>query len=263
MTESKNRRTTPSSSGASPRERLLGAALALLGLALAGTGVAAVFTTDSDTGAAALLGVGIILVLFVAIGERLELLRYGDLELVLRRKADEAAKRGDHDAANALRHAADTVSGRVERAAHTYKAVRRMKPGHRRTDRLDEIVEEGRQAAHEREIDEEEVLRVVWTGSAGARAWALGVLEERPEFATTRAILEALERPEHVHDQYHALVLADRFLALDTTERWASNRIADKVRHLRASGAFGTDADCLNASAELLQHADELRDRRS
>jgi hypothetical protein len=115
------------------REQLVGRALTLLGLALAGAGVAAVFTTDSDTGAAALLGVGVILVLFVAVGDRLESLRYGDLELVLRRKADEAEERGDLQAARALRHAADTVGERIALAAQSYKAVRQMKPGLERT----------------------------------------------------------------------------------------------------------------------------------
>jgi hypothetical protein len=55
---------------------------------------------------------------------------------------------------------------------------------------------------------------VLWTGSAGARAWALGVLQARPELATTRAVLETLQRPEHMHDQYHALVLAVGLLRL-------------------------------------------------
>jgi hypothetical protein len=251
------------STGSPRREQLVGRALALLGLALAGTGVAAVFTTDSDTGAAALLGVGVILVLFVAVGDRLESLRYGNLELVLRRKADEAEERGDLQAAKVLRHAADTIGERVARAAQSYRVVRQMKPGQERTEKLDQIVGEGERAAHEREIDEEEVLRVLWTGSAGARAWALGVLNARPELATTRAVLEALQRPEHMHDQYHALLLADQFVALDTTERWARTRIADAVRERRESGALGNDENCLNAAEMVLKRIDEMGDRRS
>jgi hypothetical protein len=226
--------------------------------------VAAVFTTDSDTGAAALLGVGVLLVLFGAFGDRLDSLRYGGLELVLRRKADEAEERGDPQAARVLRDAANTVGERVARAAHSYKSVRRMKPGEERTAKLDEIVREGKLAAKEREVDEEEVLRVLWTGSAGARAWAFGVLQERPELATTRAVLEALKRPEHVHDRYHALVLADQFIREPTTEFWARERIADTVRDLRISGAFGTDQDSYDAADELLHNfLRDMRDRRS
>jgi hypothetical protein len=107
------------STQASRREQLVGRGLALLGLAMAATGVAAVFTTDSDTGAAALVGVGVILLLFAAAGDRLESLRYGDLEHALRRKADEAAERGDEQAARALRRAADTIGERVARAAQS------------------------------------------------------------------------------------------------------------------------------------------------
>src|SRR4051812_30791346 len=76
--------------GSSRRQQIVARTVAVLGLALVGAGVAAVFTTDSDTGAAALLAVGVLLVLLVVFEDRLESLRYGDLELVLRRKADEA-----------------------------------------------------------------------------------------------------------------------------------------------------------------------------
>ena len=234
-------------------------AVAVLGLALVGTGVVAVFSTDNDTGAAALLGLGVLLMVFVALGDRLESLRYGDLELKLRRKAEEAEERGDLEAAKVLRDAADTVANRVSRAVQSYKTVRQMKPGDARTIKLDEIVEEGQRAAHEREIDDEAVLNVLWTGSAGARAWALGVLRERPDLATTRAILEAVQRPEHMHDQYHALELADQFIVLQTTEPEARERIADAVRDVRDAGALGKDADSLAAAESVLQKVEEMR----
>jgi hypothetical protein len=264
MASTESLSTTESRSTESPRrQQLVARTVAVLGLALVGAGVAAVFTTDSDTGAAALLAVGVLLVLLVVFEDRLESLRYGDLELVLRRKADEAVERGDLQAAKVLRDAADTVGERVARAAHSYKAVRRMNPGPERTEQLDDIVEEGTLAAREREIDEEAVLNVLWTGSAGARAWALGVLLERPELATTRAILEAVQRPEHMHDQYHALELADRFVVLETTEYWAQERIADAVRDLLDSDALGSDQDSHDAAQSVLRHVDEIRTRRS
>jgi len=106
------------------RQRLVPSALAVLGLGLAATGVAAVFMAESDTGAAALLTIGVILVLFAAVGDRLESLRYGDFELVLRRKADEAARRGDIVEAKALQRAADTVAQRVARLARSYTTAR-------------------------------------------------------------------------------------------------------------------------------------------
>jgi hypothetical protein len=74
---------TRSTESSITRQWLVSAGLAVLGLGLAAAGIVAVFTTESDTGAAALLAVGTILVLFTALGDRLESLRYGDLELVL------------------------------------------------------------------------------------------------------------------------------------------------------------------------------------
>jgi hypothetical protein len=50
-------------------QQLAAGALVLFGLGLAGAGVAAVFTTSSDVVAAAMLGVGSVLVSFVAVGE--------------------------------------------------------------------------------------------------------------------------------------------------------------------------------------------------
>ena len=152
------------------RQRLVPSALAVLGLGLAATGVAAVFLAESDTGAAALLTIGVILVLFAAVGDRLESLRYGDFELVLRRKADEAARRGDIVEAKALQRAADTVAQRVARLARSYTTVRGSMPaGLQRTAEMDRIIQEAETNADRPDIDQEEVLSLLWTGSEGAR----------------------------------------------------------------------------------------------
>jgi len=201
------------------RQRLVPSALAVLGLGLAATGVAAVFMAESDTGAAALLTIGVILVLFAAVGDRLESLRYGDFELVLRRKADEAARRGDIVEAKALREAETNA------------------------DRPD--------------IDQEEVLSLLWTGSEGARVWALGVLKGRPDLATTRAVLEAVQRPDQMFDQFHALLLAERFVSLSDTRTWARERIAAAVRAQLESGALGTDHDSIEAAERVLHQVNK------
>jgi hypothetical protein len=205
--------------------------LALVGLGLVGVGVAAIFTTKSNAGAAALVVVGSVLVLFAAFGDRLESIRYGDLEFRLRRAADEAAGRGDLETAKALERAADALHQRVTKAARAYTSLRgEMPPGPERTAKMEAIIAEAQAGAHARDIDEEEVLRLLWTGSEGARVWALGVLEARPELATPRAVLEAVQHPDEMFDQYHALVLADLFLRLPTTRAWTRVRVAGAVR---------------------------------
>jgi hypothetical protein len=108
-----------------------------------------------------------------------------------------------------------------------------------RTAKMDRIIAEAKRDAHAADLDPEEVLSLLWTGSEGARVWALGVLQERPELATTRAVLEAVQRPDQMFDQYHALVLAERFMSLPTTRTWARERIAAAVRAQLESGALG------------------------
>jgi hypothetical protein len=66
-----------------------------------------------------------------------------------------------------------------------------------------------------------------------------------------------------MHDQYHALELADQFVALETTEPWARERVADAARDVRESGALGTDEDSLRAAESVLKNVDEMRARRS
>jgi hypothetical protein len=237
------------------RQRLLSLALAVLGLALAATGVRAVFTTDSDTGAAALLIAGMILVLFAAVGDRVESVRYGDLQLVLLRKADEREKLGDIEGAKALRRAAETVGQRATRLGRSYKAVRGSMPaGPKRTAMMDGIIEEAKKEAQTLDPDDQdEVLRLLWTGSEGARVWALGVLQARPDLATTRVVLEAVQRPDQMFDQYHALKLAASFVSYPDTRKWARERIAAAVQALLDSKALDKDAPSIAAARRVLE----------
>ncbi len=235
------------------RQRLAAIGLAALGLLLAGAGVAAVFRTQNGTGAAALLAVGAAFLLFAALGDRLESMRVGDVEVVLRRKAIEAAGRGDLETARVLQRAADAFGQRVEMAARTYKTVRgNMPSGPDRTKRMQGIVVEARKDAHAPDLDVERVLSLLWTGSEGARVWALGILQERPELATTRAVLEAVQRPDQMFDQFQALVLAERYVSMPSSRPWARERIADEVRDRLTSGAFGDDSSCIQRAKRVL-----------
>jgi hypothetical protein len=249
------------------RQRLVSLALAVLGLALAATGIRAVFTTDSDTGAAALLTLGTVLVLFAALGDRLESLRYGDLQLVLLRKADERRKLGDVEGAEVLRRAADTVGQRATRLGRSYEALRGSMPaGVERTAMMERIIRQARKEAEALSPDDqEEVLRLHWTGSQGARVWALGVLQVRTEFATIRAVLEAVQRPDQMFDQFHALLLAKRFVSLPATRKWPRERIEAAVQALlepdaRGKDAFDEDSQSRAAAQQVLQQVNLRRD---
>src|SRR3954447_6672453 len=108
---------------------LAAAALALFGVAAFGSGAAAVFVTDNEAGAAALLFGGTVLVVLGGFGHRLKTLRYKDLAFELYEEAHAAARRGDVARARLLSHAADIVSGRAAQIADSYAS--RRSPGGR------------------------------------------------------------------------------------------------------------------------------------
>jgi hypothetical protein len=245
--------TAAADSSPTGTSRRLDSVLAILGALLVGTGIAAVFLTDSDGGAAALLAVGTLLFVLGAAGDRLESIRFGDLEMVLRRKSSEAASRGDLEAANALERAADTLARRAGKTARSYQSLRGNLPsGSERTSRMDAIVKEARGDAHAPDLDQQHVLSLLWTGSEGARVWALAVLQERPELATVRAILEAVLRPDHMFDQYYALLLAEKYTNLPTTGEWDRRRLTRAVRFQYRSGQLGQDRDSLRVARRVL-----------
>jgi hypothetical protein len=66
---------------------------------------------------------------------------------------------------------------------------------------MERITREAKRDAHAADLDPRKVLNLLWTGSEGERIWALGVLLERPDLATTRAVLDAVLRPDQMFDQ--------------------------------------------------------------
>jgi hypothetical protein len=175
---------------------------------------------------------------------------------VLRREAGEARHRGDLERAEVLERAADTIGQRVERTARSYTSVRGAMPaGRARTEAMDEIIAAAQADARTIDLDADEVLSRLWTGSPGARVWALGVLQARPDLASTRAVLEAVSRPDEMFDQYHALVLANQFVQLPTTHAQARKRVAGAVELQRDSGALGRDKPSIDMAAAVIDNA--------
>ena len=246
-----------------PRWTVLAAvALALLGAGAFGAGAVAVFVTDNETGAAALLVAGTVLVVLGGFGHRLKALRYKDLAFELYEEAHAAAQRGDVARARVLGPAADLVSGRAAQTADSYASLRASVPaGDERTIEMTKIFNRAVDEADGLEIDREDVLRRLWCGSEGQRIWALGVLTRRPQLATTRAVLEAIQRPDDMFDLYHALRLAYTMLHLEQTQMWHQERIQRTVRELEKNNVFGTDSDCLAVADEILAHVPRRRAR--
>jgi hypothetical protein len=174
-------------------------------------------------------------------------------------KANEAAARGDIDKAEVLRRAADALDQRVNRVASSYAAVRRNLPsGPERTAAMERITLEAKRDAHAADLDPRKVLNLLWTGSEGERIWSLGVLLERPDLATTRAVLDAVLRPDQMFDQEKALRLAEALIALPTTPIWSRERIAKAVRTQITAGELGDDQYTHATARRVLDLADRL-----
>ena len=228
-----------------------------LGIGMTGAGIAAVFLDRGNAGAAALIILGSVLVLIAALGEQLDSLRYGDLEVVLRRRAVEAEGRGDPETAAVLQNAADRIGSRISATARSYASLRTtLARGQARTEKMEEVLAEARQEARTSDLKQDDVLTAFWTGSEGARVWALGVLEEHPEMATTRVVLDAVERPDHAFDHYHALLLAQKWLELPTIDRRSRERVVTAVREQIRIGAIQVDGDRYELAQRILAVAD-------
>lgn len=240
---------SPRSSGTRVRVLILGG----LGAAAIVAGFFVILISTREGGGAALVAVGGVLLLFAAFGDRLESLKYGDLELVLRRKAEAAADAGDVAAAADLARAADRIGARMQGTAESYRFARRDLPsGPARTAALEQLIDRARADGRDRAVDLDEVRRQFWTGDEGLRIWALGVLQERLDLVTPRMVINAVERPDHLFDQFHGLVLADKYVSMSTTKQLARTRVVRSVRGRVDSGDFDHDVDCLSLARAIL-----------
>jgi hypothetical protein len=178
------------------RRALVDVAVAALSVCLIAVGAVGVFETDNGAGVAALLASGTVLLMVVALGERIESLRWGDVELTLRRKADEAAAAGDTHLERELRAAADALERHAAPVAESYEAVRgAMGSGPERTRAMEAEIARAREDAVGGQFDAEELAALFRDGREGERVYALGVLQARPELASAELVLNAIRGP--------------------------------------------------------------------
>jgi hypothetical protein len=199
-----------------------------LGIAALVTGAVAVFDTDNGSGTAALLAIGLVLLVIAAFGHRIVKLRGAGVEVELAKVAvrsaavqlEVAATRaelhGDDESAAALRAQAEAVLDVAQLAAPAataYEQLRQtMDSGWERTMKQQEIVNQARTAARERDHDPAEVRALFNTGKVGNRIYALGLMQEDPRLRDFAATLEAIRGSRSAFEQYTALRLAEEML---------------------------------------------------
>lgn len=234
------------------RRALVEVAVAALSVGLIAVGTVGVFETDNGAGVAALLASGTVMLMIIALGERIDTLRWGDVELTLRRKADEAAAAGDAQLERELRAAADALKHRAAPVAASYEAVRgSMGSGPERTRAMEAEIARAREDAISDQVDPAELARLFRDGREGERVYVLGVLQARPELATAELVLDAIRGQRSPFEHYHSLLLAERALEhFSDAERTA---VTSAVGRAAESWKFKRDGDRAAVAHRILK----------
>lgn len=227
----------------------------VLGLAIFGAGVAAVFTTVNGTGAAALLAIGAASVSVGVLGDRVQSVSLGAATLTIRdiarqtfALAKEAELRGDEEGAKRLHAAGESLQD----LARGYRRIRgSMRAGTGRTVALERLMIEAEELARRGAFEPVDVSRWFAEGTPEARITALGLMQGNSDLWDFEAALDAIEAPKSAFEQYHGLRLAERSI----TELTAGQRAQLAVVVERALRSFRVrrDSDRFGCGTRILE----------
>jgi hypothetical protein len=178
-----------------------------------GAGAAAVFVTDNGTGAAALLAIGAAALVLAVLGDRVQSVELGGVNLTIRdlaretfALAQEAEKRGDDQSAEQLRKVGDELQG----LARAYRRLRgSMRASRERTRALEHVMTEARELSQSDALDPTDVATWFDEGTPEARITALGLMQGNPRLRSFDAVLDAIDDSQSAFEQYHGLRLAE------------------------------------------------------
>jgi hypothetical protein len=210
-------------------------AAGVFGAATFGTGVGAVFATDNGPGAATLLAIGAAFLAVAALGDRIQSLELGGVNLTLRdiarqtfARAEDAERRGDEGAAERLR-----AAGReLQALAEEYHRIRsRMRGGSARTRALDDVVRRTRELAKRGAFEPADVSAWFDDGSPEARITALALMQQDVRLRDFGAAVDAITASESAFEQYHGLRLAEMMVRdLSPGQRAELEAVVDRAR---------------------------------
>jgi hypothetical protein len=243
--------------------RLLAASL---GLGMLAVGIFTVFAQGNGAGSAALITIGILLLVVAGFADRIELIELGGAKLQLRdlarrrfALASQEEKKGDTQAAANLRRQAHAL----QRLAGTYERLRRSMPGgSRRTGALDEVMRQARRFAQETKFDPADVWTWFEEGNDAARVVALGLMLGDKDLRDFFAALDAIEHSRSAFEQYYGLRVA-RMMIPDLSEV-EQDWLAAAVRSAQHTEGFQSDTSRKDVSKEILrelgENAESLQD---
>jgi hypothetical protein len=228
------------------------------GIATLGAGVAVLFTTDRDARSAFLLTLGLALLLFALLRGRIQLEGFEILgakarvrEVVKHRlELAESPDRGQPaDAASLHRQA--VMLQQLVGLYGLYEHIRRAEPpGPRRTQALDQLAARMRAAGREAEFDPAEVIGWFHEGTDALRVIALNLMLANDEYRDFLAVLETVETPHSLFEQFYGLLLAEAMLPhLDALQQ---RLLRDAITRARRKRRFRRDAPLAGLSERLL-----------
>lgn len=217
-----------------PFSRPVELAVLVVGVGLVAAGAVAVFTTRNDAGTAALLAVGTVFVALAIVGDRIQTIKYRELEIMLvERHAELAGRRVElaFRAATALESAGKTEEAtRVREEAleelqelrsigMNYVATRSTMPsGWERTMKMERDFDKARQQARMKPPSHEQLERLL-RGDDGERITALAAMKERPDVRDFDRLLGVIQDWRSPFEHYHAMDIAIDMIPQLTAEQ--------------------------------------------
>jgi hypothetical protein len=230
-----------------------------LGIAALGGGVFLLFTTEHEARSAFLLTLGLALVLVARLGGRVQLEGFEILganvrvrevvksRLELARSAERVG--GQH--ASAPRRQA-LVLRKLFGLYGLYEHTRRVEPpGPRRTRALDELGARMQEAGNEADFDRAEVIGWFHDGTDALRVIALNLMLANREYRDFLAVLETVDAPHSLFEQFYGLRLAAAMLPeLDPLER---RLLRDAIARARGKRRFRRDPPLMSLSSTIVE----------
>jgi hypothetical protein len=234
-----------------------------VGTAVLCAGVVVLFTTDKDARSAFLVTVGVALMLYALLGRRVQLDGFEILGAQVRVKEvdkrrlelAESPEAGRQVDAAALRRQAAMLQ-RLTGAYGLYEHIRRSEPpGPRRTQALDQLAVRMQQAGQDAEFNVAEVIGWFHEGTDPLRVIALNLMLANEQYRDLLTVLETLDAPHSLFEQFYGLLLAEAMLpGLDDLER---RLLRDAVLRAQRKRRFRRDDWLPGLSEQLLDRLDE------
>ena len=235
---------------------------AALGVGLLFAGVAVLFMTDHSARSAFLLTLGVALVLVALLGDRIQPEGFEVLGAkvrvreVVKSRLELAESPGRRPAdGGAVLHRQAIVLQKLASLYGLYEHIRRVEPpGPRRTDDLDELAAAMRATGEEAEFDPAEVVGWFHNGTDALRVIALNLMLVNEDYRDFVAVLETVDTPHSLFEQFYGLKLAEAMLpGLDSLQ---GRLLSDALSRARRRRRFRRDLPLMILSQSLIDGLD-------